>query len=175
MNRRGFLTLGLTGTALAGCGFQPVYMPTASGKPGVAERELASIDVAIIPDRPGQLLRQALQDHFASDGGGSHRYRLVTTFYIAGESVNVQTDNNASRIRLIGIANWQLLARDPAAAKLTFGTSRVIDGYNVFSGQYAAAIMENEAVQKRIAESVADQMTLQLATWFRARGNATTG
>jgi LPS-assembly lipoprotein len=175
MNRRGFLTLGLTGTALAGCGFQPVYMPTASGKPGVAERELASIDVAIIPDRPGQLLRQALQDHFASDGGGSHRYRLITSFYIAGENVNILTNNSASRVRLIGTANWQLLARDPAAAKLTSGTSRAIDGYNVFSAQYAAAIMDNEAVQKRIAESVADQMTLQLATWFRARGSAATG
>ena len=52
----------LLGTlGLAGCGFEPVYMPSAGDTPGVAQRELAAIDVAIIPDRPGQLLRQALQ------------------------------------------------------------------------------------------------------------------
>jgi len=175
MNRRGFLTLCLTGTALAGCGFQPVYMPTASGKPGMAERELASVDIAIIPDRPGQLLRQALQDRFVSDAGGLHRYRLTTSFYIAGEGINIQTGTEASRVRLIGVANWQLLTRDPTAKKLTFGSTHVVDGYNIFSGQFAAAVMESEALQKRIAEAVADDITLQLATWFRARGNATTG
>ena len=34
---------------LAGCGFEPVYMPSAGDTPGVAQRELAAIDVAIIP------------------------------------------------------------------------------------------------------------------------------
>ena len=54
---------------VAGCGFQPVYMPTASGKAGVAQRELASVYVPIIPERPGQLLRQALQERFGNDSG----------------------------------------------------------------------------------------------------------
>ena len=59
--RRRMLALAAA-AALSGCGFQPVYMPTASGNAGVAQRELAAIQVALIPDRPGQLLRQALQD-----------------------------------------------------------------------------------------------------------------
>ena len=54
---------------LGGCGFQPVYMPTASGKAGVAQRELAAVYVPVIPDRPGQLLRQALQERFGNDSG----------------------------------------------------------------------------------------------------------
>ena len=58
--RRGFLVLS-AGAALAGCGFQPVYMPTASGQAGPAQRELAAIDVALIPDRPGMLLAQELE------------------------------------------------------------------------------------------------------------------
>ena len=61
MNRRRLLVLA-AGASLSGCGFQPVYMPTASGKAGVAQRELAAIQVDLIPDRPGQVLRQALQD-----------------------------------------------------------------------------------------------------------------
>jgi len=50
------------GLLLAGCGFQPVYMPTASGKTGVAQRELAAVNVTLMPGRPGQLFRQALQE-----------------------------------------------------------------------------------------------------------------
>lgn len=173
--RRNVLTLALTGSALAGCGFQPVYMPTTSGKPGVAERELAAIDVAIIPDRPGQLLRQALQEHFSSDGGQPHRYGLGVSFWIAGEAVGIQTDNTATRIRLTGIANWTLTSLDPSRTKLTSGSARSLDGYNMFDQQYFAATMENEQVQKRIAEALADQVTLQLATWFRKRATPATG
>ena len=61
MTRRQSLTWAAR-TSLSGCGFQPVYMPTASGKAGVAQRELAAVHVDLIPYRPGQLLRQALQD-----------------------------------------------------------------------------------------------------------------
>ena len=58
---------------LSGCGFQPVYMPTASGKPGVAQRDLSTVYVEIIPERPGQLLRQALQERFNDDSGTPSR------------------------------------------------------------------------------------------------------
>ena len=173
--RRNVLTLGLTAAALAGCGFQPVYMPTASGRRGVAERELAAIDVGIIPDRPGQVLRQALQEHFASDAGPPHWYSLTVAFFISGETVGIQTDNSASRVRLLGSANWTLRSRDSAAVILTSGTARAVDGYNIFGDQYFAATLENEAVQKRIAEAVADQVSLQLAAWFRTRANKAAG
>jgi len=69
MKRRQVLAM-LAGAPLSGCGFQPVYMPTASGKAGVAQRELAAIHVALIPDRPGQVLRQALQSRFEMSGSG---------------------------------------------------------------------------------------------------------
>ena len=71
--RRRLLALGGAGL-LAGCGFQPVYMPTATGKSGPAERDLAAIHVNLIPDRPGQELRQALQARLGSDSGMPARY-----------------------------------------------------------------------------------------------------
>src|SRR3984885_2769697 len=87
MTRR--LMLALTASAtLSGCGFQPVYMPTASGKAGVAQRELAAIQVDQIPDRPGQLLRQALQDRL--EGAGvevARHYDLSVSFGIGGEGI----------------------------------------------------------------------------------------
>jgi len=86
-NRRHFLTV-IAGAALSACGFQPVYMPTASGKTGVAQRELASIYVEIIPDRPGQVLRQALQERFGDDSGTPSAYDLSVSFSISGQGLS---------------------------------------------------------------------------------------
>ena len=78
---------------LAGCGFQPVYMPSAEGETGVAERELATIYVNLIPDRPGQLLRQALQQRLEGAGGSSSPiYTLTVNYWITGEGLGIQPD-----------------------------------------------------------------------------------
>src|SRR4051812_48880131 len=81
---------------LAGCGFQPVYMPTASNKAGPAQREMAAVFVPVIPDRPGQLLRQALQRQLGSDSGLPAEYDLRVNFGISGEGIAVQSNNIAT-------------------------------------------------------------------------------
>jgi LPS-assembly lipoprotein len=171
--RRAFLALG-SGAALAGCGFQPVYMPTASGRPGPSQRELAAINVDLIPDRPGQLLRQALQQRF--EGAGdiiARHYDLSVQFWIAGQAIGIQPDTTATRVRLIGRANWSLAAQDPGHTHLTSGSARAADALNNFDSQIFAADLENEAIQKRLAEALADQITLQLAAYFRKRAETT--
>ncbi|MBN8899053.1 MAG: hypothetical protein J0H35_12855, partial [Rhodospirillales bacterium] len=100
------LLLGAAMLPLAGCGFQPVYMPTASGKPGPAARELSAINVGIIPDRSGQLLRQALQARLADDGGTPQHYDLAVSFGIVSDVIGIQANNLATRVRLIGSANY---------------------------------------------------------------------
>ena len=173
LSRRHLLAALLPLTALSACGFQPLYMPTASGNPGVAERELASINVGIIPDRPGQVLRQALQQRMASDGGGLRRYDLRVTYWIAGEGISVLTDNSATRLRLTGYANWVLVSSDPSQARLTEGHARSIDAMNIFDQQFFALDLQNDTVQRRIAEQVAEQIATQLALWFRAQAAKT--
>jgi LPS-assembly lipoprotein len=157
---------------LAGCGFQPMYMPTASGGPGIAARELAAIDVPIIGDRPGQLMRQALQRRFANDSGTPKRYELGVAFWIAGEGLGIQPDNSATRVRFTGYASWVLMTQGPARTRLTDGTARTMDGMNIFNQQYFALDLENEVLQRRMAEVLADQVATQLSLWFRERAAA---
>jgi hypothetical protein len=106
-------SLGSLAAVLSGCGFQPVYMPTASGKTGVAQRELASIYVEIIPERPGQVLRQALQERFGDDSGTPSAYNLSVTFNVSGQGIAIESDSIATRLRLIGTATWKLIGHDP--------------------------------------------------------------
>ena len=106
----------LGGTALlTGCGFQPVYMPTASNKAGPAQREMAAVNVPVIPERPGQLLRQALQRELRSDSGVPPAYDLRVVFAISGEGISIQNNNIATRIRMIGTASWRAGRTQPAA------------------------------------------------------------
>lgn len=172
MTRRHFLALA-AGASLSGCGFQPVYMPTASGKAGVAQRGLAAIQVDLIPDRPGQVLRQELQEHFEGDGSyETHLYDLSVSFWVTGDFLAIQPDTIPTRARSIGNANWTLIAQDPGRTRLTSGFARAVDGYNLFDSQYFAADLENEAVTRRLAKALADQITLQLAAFFRKRAAA---
>jgi LPS-assembly lipoprotein len=163
--RRGLL-LGAT-ALLSGCGFQPIYMPTASGKAGPPKRELSTVFVRIIPERPGQMLRLALQERFGSDSGVPANYDLAVSFGISGEGIAIEQTAIATRVRFIGNASWSLLAHDNHFTRLTTGSARSMDGINIFDGQYFAADLETEVVQKRIAEAIAQQIATQLAIWFR--------
>jgi LPS-assembly lipoprotein len=42
-----------------------------------------------------------------------------------------------------------------------------VDGYNLINAQYFASDLENEVVQRRLANALADQITMQLAVYFR--------
>jgi hypothetical protein len=169
MRRRALLALGV-GAALTGCGFHPVYMPTASGQAGVAESELAAIHVNLMSGRPGQLMRQALQERLEGAGSSvAKRYDLTVGFGVSGEGIGILESDTATRVRLVGTATWTLTSQDPGHAKLDSGFAKSVDGFNLIDSQYFTADMENEAVQKRMAEALADQIAMQLATFFRKR------
>jgi len=161
---------GLGLAPLAGCGFEPVYMPTATGKPGPAARELATIHVALIPDRPGQLLRQALQQRLhGADDGGERRYDLGVFYWITGEGIGILPDTTNTSTRLTAHANWVLTANDPAHTKIAIGSARAYESVNTFDTQYFSGDLSNDQATALLAQQVADQITLRLATVFRAR------
>ncbi len=157
---------------LAGCGFRPLY-GRRNGQPSPAQRELAAIDVALLPDRAGQLLRQALQQRF--DGPGyalAKQYTLSVSFGIVGDATNIQQDSTPTRLRQIGTATWTLKRLDTANTLVTNGSARSLDGVNIIDQQYFAADLAGEAATRRIAENVADQMTLQIASYFARLGTS---
>lgn len=166
--RRRLLALGGAGL-LAGCGFQPVYMPTATGKSGPAERNLAAIHVNLIPDRPGQELRQYLQARLGSNSGMPARYNLQVGFSVGGEGIGILTDTIATRVRLTANATWTLSSADGSQPRITSGAARALDAFNVLDQQYFASDMDNEAQQRLLASDIADQITMELAAYFRRR------
>ena len=175
--RRFLLQAGASGglIGLAGCGFRPAYMPIAADEAGTAQREMSAVFVETIGERSGQLLRQALQQRFELGGTGvAKRYSLSIIYGIGGEGVAIQPDTMVTRIRVIGNADWYLVAQDPAKTRLAAGHARAVDGYNILNQQYFYADLSNEDAQKRLADALASQIAIQVAAWFRSH-EATAG
>ncbi len=167
--RRTALLFGLGGV-LAGCGFRPVYMPTGND-PGPASG-LAEIEVKPIYERPGQILRQALLGRLGIEPGTPRKFDLAVNFWIAGEPRASLNFTQPTRIRLVAYTTWTLLSRDSKPIKLTEGADSLVDGFDVFDSQYFALDLANEAVQRRLAEAMADRIALRLAMWFHEHPTA---
>jgi LPS-assembly lipoprotein len=169
LGRRAVLVGAASG--LAGCGFHPLYGPLAKG--GTISPEMASIYVAVMSERSGQLLRQALQQRLeGADSGVVKQYELTGGLSIAAEAIGIQQDTSSTRVRMNGTAGWTLRKLDVQQSLLTSGTGRATDGYNVNNQQYFAADLEQSAAVRRIADTVADQITLEIAAFFRKRAEA---
>ena len=168
------LLLGL-GLVVSGCGFHPLYgVRTANGSVSLAQHDLGLIDIPVIPDRAGQLLRQALQQRMTSPTEASAKqYQLSVSFGITADLVSVQQDTTITRLRETGAATWTLKRLDPSNTIVTSGTARSLDGLNIIDQEYFEADLAGETVQKRIAEAVADRITIQIASYFKRHPAAT--
>ena len=169
VGRRAALLLGMGG-ALAGCGFHPVYAPTGNG-PGAAAG-LAEIEVGPIYDRPGQILRQALLGRLGIEPGTPRKFDLNVTFWITGEPQGILDFTQPTRVREVANATWKLSSRDRPPRILASGADNVVDGLDFFDSQYFALDLGSEAVQRRMAEAMAERIALRLAMWFHEHPTA---
>jgi LPS-assembly lipoprotein len=165
LGRRGLLGWPLL-LALGGCGLHPVYASKGS-EPGPARQGLGQISVMIIPDRAGQLLRQAMQARLdRGQEAEAKRYDLTVSLRLNAEGQGIQYDNTTTRIRWSAQATWTLVTRDATRATVTSGSARAVGGLNTFDQQYFGQDVETETVQRQMIDDIADQVTLQLATYF---------
>ena len=155
------LVLGLAGLT-AGCGFHPVY-----GEQQKGNAALAAVYVGIIPNRSGQLLRQALQARLEGTSGDvPKRYTLGVFFFEQVSGLDVQADNSTTRNRTVGNATWSLRLADNPGVQLTGGTVRSVDGYNIIDEQFFYQDLEEDAAEHRLAQALADQIVLAMAVYF---------
>lgn len=181
---RRFWLRGAAGTlalGAGGCGFRPLYGPngaisagaSATAEPGVAA-ELAATRVPPIPDRFGQLLRRSLQQRLGTGIGGpsAARWELRIGPGLTAEGIGVQRDGAVTRVRFIGTANWWLVRLGPPTEVVANGFERVIDAFNVPPNQFFASDASRDAMDRRLAETLAEEVVLRVAARFRVQGTA---
>jgi LPS-assembly lipoprotein len=135
--RRALSILSLA-TLLGGCGFTPLYAPNVGGGMGASTAGLSAINVTLMGERAGQLMRDALQRRLALNGGSSAKlYNLSVNFYVANEGISIERGESIpTRNRSAGIATWTLTSNDAEQRTVTSGRARQLDGNNPLSLQY---------------------------------------
>jgi LPS-assembly lipoprotein len=169
------LGTGILG-ALTGCSPHPLYAPDAfgNGDPQAVsvQAKLRQVQVALLPDRTGQLLRQALQSRLeAGEEPGYTRYNLAVSFNIAQIGLGIQSDSTITYVRFIATAPWSLTEQDsPTNQILVSNTAQVADSLNVFDNAPFGQELETSTVDARLADAIADQIVVRLAHYFTVSG-----
>lgn len=158
------ILLGI-GVLLSGCGFKPLYGNSTNVD---VNDELQKIYVPVLSNRYGQLMRQSLQENLAGAGPENPKtYELDVSPGLSEEAIDIHQDNSSGRARMTGNAHWVLKTISINPVVLAQGDAQTIDGYTVTYEQYFAQTLNDETAQARVAKNLANEVTQQVATWFR--------
>jgi LPS-assembly lipoprotein len=145
-NRR---TLLLSLTALAACGFEPVYGPG-----GRAEGLRGRIAVATPEDEEGYALVERLEQRLGQPAGAD--LALTADIFISQEAVGFLPDGTISRYNLTGRVAWRL-TRVTDGTEVLRGSERSFTSYAATSTTVATIAAERDA-RRRLMVIIADRI-----------------
>jgi LPS-assembly lipoprotein len=148
---------------LSACGFQPIY-GSWSHNPET-NRAMNNVQIANIPDREGQELRNHLIDRMYLNGRPAQpTTRLEISLIASDVNLGLQVNGTTTRQEHSLTANYVL--RDIASNKqLLKGTARSIVSYDELAGQYATLATKLNAADRALTE-VGEQIVNRLSLYF---------
>lgn len=156
--------------ALSGCGFQPLYAPTAETR---GARGFDDVHVANVPDRIGQQFRNALLDMINPRGEPRKpAYILTATLKESQEQLAVQKTASATRAN-VRLSVTFTLTDTRTKAVVWNGNSMSVASYNILDSEYAT-LRALENVRERTVRQLAENVRVRLGIFFH-RGNADPG
>ncbi len=157
------LLLG-AGLVLSGCGFQPLYAPSAPQAASPIDR-MAAIRIAPMPDRIGQQMHNLLRDRLNPRGQpGDPAYRLDVRLSESRRELGIRKDETATRANLILSARFTLREIDSKRVLLQ-ETARSVNSYNILTSQFATAFSEADARERALRE-LSESIRTRLAIYF---------
>lgn len=151
--------------ALAGCGFQPIHAQRSQASP----EALAQIEIELIENRIGQILRNELLQRFHPRGTSKDaRFSLRTTLTESLQDLGIRKNTVATRGNLTLTATFSISPRAGGDA-LFNGTATSIISYNILTSDFATLSARADA-RRRGAREIADQITQWASVWLVQTG-----
>jgi LPS-assembly lipoprotein len=150
---------------LGGCGFRPLYGDHGAASGSVAN-QLADIDVISPETEVGRALKYNLLDSMGVNGNApvSPLYRLTLSPSSYTQDVAVQQDATVTRANFVLVVPFALVSTE--TNKTVFrSTARARSSYNRVESEFANLSASQDAA-KRVAETVADDIKLQVSVFF---------
>lgn len=167
MRRTGVRLLAscLLALSLAACGFRPLYAPTEAREQSVIVESFDAIEIAPLPERAGQVLRNHLLDRLSPRGAPDDpAYRLNLRLTEQIQELGIRTDETATRANLRLFADFQLVPA-PGGPPLLTGQARSVNSYDVLDSQFATSVSEADARDRGLRE-LANEIRERLAIYF---------
>jgi LPS-assembly lipoprotein len=150
--------------SLTACGFSPLYAQN-NVEAAPVPAFLSAIDIEIIPDREGQILRNHLIDRFYKTG---YPDNAATTLSIASVTerkteLDLTKSSEATRAQLrIGTS---ITLTDKKSGKSLFNKGvSTITSYNILPSEFATRVAEENARQRAL-QDLARQIELALSLY----------
>lgn len=158
------LTAAMALTA-AGCGFQPIH-----GERSIASgAALATVDIGLIADRTGQMLRNELMQQMHPRGATvPARFALAVTLNESLQDLAIRKDETATRANLILTANFTVTSRT-GGAKLFSNSVRSVNSYNILTSDFAT-LSAREDARRRAVQQLASGIKQRLSVWLVQTG-----
>jgi hypothetical protein len=164
LTRRALVLTALAVT-VAGCGFHPLYAPAG---PHDWDPDLASISVAPIRDRPGQILEQALRESLnPGDMRVTSRWRLLADLTVQRADFGIQRNATATTSEIVVSVTYHLVDLNGNKQVYTNST-RATGDFDQLSDSYATQVAADNA-RDRALQQVADDILVRLALFVRAQ------
>ena len=167
--RLGLLAAVLCGAG--GCGWHPLYASRSADGPTSAA--LRRVEVSLMPERTGQLLRQALQAELrGTDGQEAPAYVLAAQYTVIQEGIGYTQDNSITRTRMIATSSFTVRPIGAPTTTCVSGAVREVDGFDNINQQFFASDLQAEAAQRRLAQATARDIVTKIAEAFDKTGQA---
>jgi LPS-assembly lipoprotein len=152
---------------LSSCGFSPMYGDSTSKNNTAIKTELSNVDIAIIPDREGQYLRNALIDRFYINGiPASPKYRLQINKVTENISnFDVTIDSEVTRRQLKLITTMFLIDLETGKPVLKRNL-QAITSYNVLESEFSTIVTEQSARDAAL-DDIARQIERNTVLYFK--------
>ncbi|MGB0681335.1 MAG: LPS assembly lipoprotein LptE [Magnetovibrionaceae bacterium] len=146
---------------VSACGFSPLYGKRSGG----SVASLNTIQVGIIEDRMGQMLRNELVTKL--NGGVSPKnaaYHLDVKVQQSENKYGADADSFRTRANLIVKATYRLIDREEQETVLN-GAAESISSYDILTNKFATRIASQEA-QRLAAVALSDDIRARLAIFM---------
>ncbi len=165
-----FLQLTACNLLLTSCGFSPVYGThshnNASQAAPTSKAGLNNVEILNIPNREGQLLRNALIDRFYTSGTPTNaKYTLkISPIQENIYNFDITIDSEATRRQLRLKTRMELIDNETNKTLVTQHLLSIAS-YNVLTSEFSTLVTEQSA-RKNALNDLARQIERQVALYF---------
>ena len=162
---RPLLVVGLLALGPAGCGFHPLYARPSDSKASAVADEMAAVSVQMIPDRNGQILRNALVSRLCPNGEAAvPKYQLTVKLTEIINGMAHADDGTATLEEIVMTASYDLV--DIKRQVGTSGQATTMIGADFLGPRYASVAAERDG-ERRAMQQVAEQIVGQIAMYIK--------